>query len=72
MALPAPGHVAPEHGIHPGLVTRPLTLEPVEDISVNPQRDGLFRHRQHQFRIIPEIGRQIRKFRWRGALDVPL
>ena len=34
-------HERAQHRIHSGLVTRPLFLEPLQDVGVDPQRDRL-------------------------------
>jgi hypothetical protein len=66
------GDEGSENSVHSGLIARSLRLEPREDITVNPQRDRLFRHRIHNHRVRPEIVGQAGQLARGGALDLAI
>src|SRR6266571_4095034 len=70
--MTALGHVRAQNGIDTGLISRALSLKPLQDVCVDAQRDRLFRRRFNNRRFVPEIVRQIRQVWRRGRLDLSL
>jgi len=52
--LPAMGvHVTPEHGVHPGLVSGTLGLEPVDHVPIQPNRQLMLGFRKPRLDLTP-------------------
>ena len=62
-------HIRAEHCVHPRLVTRTLSLEPLEHILVYTQRDRLLGLGMYQRSSCEEVRRKVRQLGRRGALD---
>ena len=54
-------HVSTEYRIHARLVSRPLLLEPPQNILIDPKRDGLLGRRMNQRGMLEEVDREIGK-----------
>lgn len=62
-------HERPQHRVDTGLVPRALSLEPVEHVGIDAERNRLLRHRLDDLRRSPEIVGHTAQLARRGALD---